>query len=81
MGIKGIKWFKRKPKNFKVVVSQDYAHDTGVALGRLGLIADQVLYTGEYEYTITGKWTPKYYGNQRTMEALTMLPVREAVVF
>lgn len=77
---KGLKWF-RKPKNFKVVVYQDYAHDMGVALGRLGLVADQVVYTGEYEYTITGRWTPVFYGHERTMEALTMLPVREAIVF
>lgn len=81
MGFKGLKWFKRAPKNFKVVVDQDYAHDMGVALGRLGLTADYVTYTGEYEYTITGRWTPMVYGDRRTMEALTMLPVREAVVF
>lgn len=73
--------FFKKDKKFKVTVAEEFARDTGVALGRLGLIADQVLYTGEHEYTLTGKWTPDFYGDTKTMEALTMLPVREAVVF
>ncbi len=72
--------FFKKQKNFKVVVSEEYVHDTGIALGRLGLTAN-VRYTGEHEYTLTGKWTPEFYGDEKTMEAMTMLPVREAVVF
>ncbi len=73
------KWFK-KQKKFKVVVAEEYVRDTGIALGRLGLTA-AVRYSGENEYTLTGTWTPDFYGDQKTMEALTMLPVREAVVF
>ena len=72
--------FFKKNKQFRVRVAEEFARDTGIALGRLGLTAD-VSYTGNHEYTLTGKWTPSYYGDERTLEALTMLPVREAVVF
>ena len=73
------KFFKRN-KQFRVRVAEEFVRDTGIALGRLGLTAN-VSYTGNHEYTLTGKWTPDYYGDERTMEALTMLPVRDAVVF
>lgn len=72
--------FFKKNKQFRVRVAEEFARDTGIALGRLGLTAD-VSYTGNHEYTLTGKWTPSYYGDEKTLEALTMLPVREAVVF
>lgn len=72
--------FFKKNKQFRVRVAEEFARDTGIALGRLRLTAN-VSYTGNHEYTLTGKWTPSYYGDEKTLEALTMLPVREAVVF
>ena len=72
--------FFKKNKQFRVRVAEEFARDTGIALGRLGLTAN-VSYTGNHEYTLTGKWTPSYYGDEKTLEALSMLPVREAVVF
>ena len=72
--------FFKKNKQFRVRVAEEFARDTGIALGRLGLTAN-VSYTGNHEYTLTGKWTPSYYGDEKTLEALTMLPVMEAVVF
>lgn len=77
------KWLEKfkRTKEFRVVVSEDFAHDMGTALGRLGLTVDQCIYTGNHEFTLTGKWTPDFYGDTRTMEALTCLPIREAIVF
>lgn len=80
MGIKGLKWLK-KTKKFRVVCVDDFANDMGKALGRLGLTIDKARFISAHEVEMTGKWTPDFYGDERTMEALTDLPVREAVVF
>lgn len=80
MGFKGLKWL-RKTKKFRVVCIDDFGSDMREALNRLGLKIDDVHFISAHEVEMSGKWTPDFYGDERTKELMSGLPVREAVVF